>query len=79
MLGWLDDEHAEESVNHLYAGASILSINLYEKDGNCHILLDNGAIVTLAAIDRYDDMPERLRIGILGPDVPESPKGPQVP
>jgi len=79
MLGWLDDEHAEEAVNHLCAGASILSVRLYEKDGSCHLLLDNGAILTFAAVDRYGDMAERLRVGVLGPHVPESPNDSRIP
>jgi len=73
MLAWLDEKTAEESANHFCAGATIMCVNFYPKDGNCHLLLSNSAILTFSAVDIDTGLNERLRIGILGPSVPESP------
>lgn len=73
MIDQLDDSLSQSTVSKFTEGATILAVLLYEKDGHMHLLLDNGAILTIHAINAEDGMPEKLKIGILGPAVPESP------
>lgn len=71
----MEDSLSEETINHFVRGALILSANLYTEDGQIHLLLSNGAMLTIQAINAETGMPELLSIGILGPSVPEDRYG----